>query len=102
MNNMHNLVLPEPPPPEPKPPDPPDPLPKPKPPYPGPRLLLSSGCFGLASSGPGAIHLLNGPYDAKLDGAPVLAVTGQTYHDLMGSRYQQEVDLLSLFKEEQL
>src|SRR5436190_3886989 len=53
----------------------------------------------LATSGPGAIHLLNGLYDAKLDGAPVLAITGQTYHDLLGSRYQQEVDLLALFKD---
>ena len=53
----------------------------------------------LATSGPGAIHLLNGLYDAKLDGAPVLALTGQTYHDLVGTRYQQEVDLLSLFKD---
>jgi len=53
----------------------------------------------LATSGPGAIHLLNGLYDAKMDGAPVLAITGQTYHDLMGMRYQQEVDLLSLFKD---
>src|SRR5437667_6311528 len=53
----------------------------------------------LATSGPGAIHLLNGLYDAKLDGAPVLALTGQTYHDLLGTRYQQEVDLLSLFKD---
>jgi pyruvate dehydrogenase (quinone) len=53
----------------------------------------------LATSGPGAIHLLNGLYDAKMDGAPVLAVTGQTYHDLVGTRYQQEVDLLSLFKD---
>src|SRR5436309_10612319 len=53
----------------------------------------------LATSGPGAIHLLNGLYDAKMDGAPVLAITGQTYHDLMGTRYQQEVDLLSLFKD---
>jgi pyruvate dehydrogenase (quinone) len=51
----------------------------------------------LATSGPGAIHLLNGLYDAKLDGAPVLAITGQTYHDLIGTQYQQEVDLLSLF-----
>src|SRR5437762_6199745 len=51
----------------------------------------------LATSGPGAIHLLNGLYDAKLDGAPVLAITGQTYHDLLGTRYQQEVNLLSLF-----
>src|SRR5450631_3726261 len=48
----------------------------------------------LATSGPGGIHLLNGLYDAKLDGAPVLALTGQTYHDLIGTRYQQEVDLL--------
>jgi pyruvate dehydrogenase (quinone) len=51
----------------------------------------------LATSGPGAIHLLNGLYDAKLDGAPVLAITGQTYHDLIGMHYQQEVDLLALF-----
>ena len=53
----------------------------------------------LATSGPGAIHLLNGLYDAKMDGAPVLALTGQTYHDLMGTRYQQEVDLLSLLED---
>src|SRR3989440_3341799 len=53
----------------------------------------------LATSGPGAIHLLNGLYDAKMDGAPVLALTGQTYHDLLGMHYQQEVDLLSLFKD---
>ena len=48
----------------------------------------------IATSGPGAIHLLNGLYDAKMDGAPVLAITGQTYHDLMGMHYQQEVNLL--------
>src|SRR3977135_684914 len=53
----------------------------------------------LATSGPGAIHLLNGLDDAKMDGAPVLAITGQTYHDLIGTRYQQEVDLLALFKD---
>src|SRR5438552_17013669 len=53
----------------------------------------------LATSGPGAVHLLNGLYDAKLDGAPVLAITGQTYHDLIGTYYQQEVDLVSLFKD---
>src|SRR4029453_11299942 len=53
----------------------------------------------LATSGPGAPHLLNGLYDAKMDGAPVLALTGQTYHDLVGTHYQQEVDLLSLFKD---
>src|SRR5204862_4031886 len=46
-----------------------------------------------------AIHLLNGLYDAKLDHAPVLAITGQIYHDLIGTQYQQEVDLLSLFKD---
>ena len=45
----------------------------------------------IATSGPGAIHLLNGLYDAKLDGAPVLAITGQTYHDLMGMHYQQKL-----------
>ncbi|HEY6210828.1 MAG TPA: thiamine pyrophosphate-dependent enzyme [Vicinamibacterales bacterium] len=53
----------------------------------------------LATSGPGAIHLLNGLYDAKMDHAPVLALTGQTYHDLIGTQYQQEVDLISLFKD---
>src|SRR5262249_11044008 len=53
----------------------------------------------LATSGPGAIHLLNGLYDAKLDGAPVLAITGQIYHDLLGLRYQQEVNLLGLFQD---
>ncbi len=51
----------------------------------------------LATSGPGAIHLLNGLYDAKLDGAPVLALTGQQYSDLLGLSYQQEVDLVRLF-----
>src|SRR5947207_8100509 len=60
-----------------------------------------SGRIGvcLATSGPGAIHLLNGLYDAKSDGIPVLAITGQAYHDVLGMRYQQEVDLLSLFKD---
>jgi thiamine pyrophosphate-dependent acetolactate synthase large subunit-like protein len=53
----------------------------------------------LATSGPGAIHLLNGLYDAKMDGAPVLALTGQQYSDLLGSHYQQEVDLLALYKD---
>src|SRR5256885_10565444 len=48
-----------------------------------------SGRIGvcLATSGPGAIHLLNGLYDAKSDGIPVLAITGQTYHDLLRMRY---------------
>jgi thiamine pyrophosphate-dependent acetolactate synthase large subunit-like protein len=60
-----------------------------------------SGRLGvcLATSGPGAIHLLNGLYDAKMDHAPVLALTGQTYHDLIGTQYQQEVNLLSLFED---
>ncbi len=51
----------------------------------------------LATSGPGGIHLLNGLYDAKLDGQPVLAITGHTYHDLIGTYYQQDVDLSKLF-----
>ncbi|HEV2404379.1 MAG TPA: thiamine pyrophosphate-binding protein, partial [Ktedonobacterales bacterium] len=53
----------------------------------------------LATSGPGAIHLLNGLYDAKMDGAPVLAITGQQYSDLLGSHYQQEVNLLALYED---
>ncbi|HVX10155.1 MAG TPA: thiamine pyrophosphate-dependent enzyme [Pirellulales bacterium] len=53
----------------------------------------------LATSGPGAIHLLNGLYDAKLDTTPVLALTGQTYHDLLGTRFQQEVNLLQLYSD---
>jgi len=52
-----------------------------------------------ATSGPGAIHLLNGLYDAKLDHAPVVAIVGQTNRSAMGGSYQQEVDLLSLFKD---
>jgi len=51
----------------------------------------------LATSGPGGIHLLNGLYDAKCDGAPVLAITGHTYHDLIGTYYQQDIDLDKLF-----
>ncbi|MBX3371737.1 MAG: hypothetical protein KF793_15220 [Nitrospira sp.] len=47
----------------------------------------------LATSGPGGIHLLNGLYDAKCDGQPVLAITGHTFHDLIGTHYQQDVDL---------
>ena len=45
----------------------------------------------LATSGPGGIHLLNGLYDAKLDQAPVLAITGMAYHDLIGTHTQQDV-----------
>ncbi|MFI1178748.1 thiamine pyrophosphate-requiring protein [Streptomyces sp. NPDC020799] len=60
-----------------------------------------SGRLGVcaATSGPGAIHLLNGLYDAKLDHVPVVAVVGQTHRSAMGGAYQQEVDLHSLFKD---
>jgi len=51
----------------------------------------------LATSGPGGIHLLNGLYDAKCDGQPVLAITGHTFHDLIGLHYQQDVDLDKVF-----
>jgi pyruvate dehydrogenase (quinone) len=51
----------------------------------------------LATSGPGGIHLLNGLYDAKLDGQPVLAITGLHYHDLLDTHSQQDVDLDRLF-----
>lgn len=51
----------------------------------------------LATSGPGGIHLLNGLYDAKCDGQPVLAITGHTFHDLIGTHFQQDVDLDRLF-----
>ncbi len=51
----------------------------------------------LATSGPGGIHLLNGLYDAKLDGQPVLALTGLPYHDLIGTHTQQDVELDKLF-----
>jgi pyruvate dehydrogenase (quinone) len=53
----------------------------------------------VATSGPGAIHLLNGLYDAKLDHQPVLAIVGQQPRAAIGGDYQQEVDLLSLFKD---
>ncbi|SDO36719.1 pyruvate dehydrogenase (quinone) [Nakamurella panacisegetis] len=60
-----------------------------------------SGKVGVcvATSGPGAIHLLNGLYDAKLDHVPVVAIVGQTERSAMGGSYQQEVDLLTLFKD---
>jgi pyruvate dehydrogenase (quinone) len=51
----------------------------------------------LATSGPGGIHLLNGLYDAKCDQVPVLAITGHTYHDMIGTCYQQDVDLDKLY-----
>ncbi|HJU22852.1 MAG TPA: thiamine pyrophosphate-binding protein, partial [Casimicrobiaceae bacterium] len=53
----------------------------------------------LATSGPGAIHLLNGLYDAKLDHQPVVAIVGQSSRSAMGGSYQQEVDLTTLFKD---
>ena len=60
-----------------------------------------SGSVGVcaATSGPGAIHLLNGLYDAKLDHVPIVAMVGQTERSAMGGSYQQEVDLLSLYKD---
>jgi pyruvate dehydrogenase (quinone) len=60
-----------------------------------------TGDFGvcIATSGPGAIHLLNGLYDAKLDHQPVVAIVGQQKQLSMGAAYQQEVDLNSLFKD---
>ncbi len=54
------------------------------------------GCC-IATSGPGGIHLLNGLYDAKMDGQPVLAITGMAYHDLIGTHGQQDVELDKLF-----
>src|SRR5436190_504145 len=53
----------------------------------------------LATSGPGAIHLLNGLYDAKLDHQPVVAIVGQQARMALGGSYQQEVDLQTLFKD---
>ncbi len=51
----------------------------------------------VATSGPGGVHLLNGLYDAKFDGAPVLAITGMPFHDLIGTHAQQDIDLDKLF-----
>src|SRR5699024_4562557 len=60
-----------------------------------------SGNVGVcaATSGPGAVHLLNGLYDAKLDHVPVVAIVGQTNRTAMGGSYQQEIDLQSLYKD---
>ena len=59
----------------------------------------TTGSLGVcvATSGPGGIHLLNGLYDAKYDGQPVLAITGHTFHDLIGTHFQQDVDLDKVF-----
>src|SRR6059058_6168599 len=53
----------------------------------------------LATSGPGGVHLLNGLYDAKMDGQPVLAITGMAYHDLIHTWQQQDVELDKLFED---
>src|SRR5690606_26916303 len=53
----------------------------------------------LATTGPGAIHLMNGLYDAAMEGAPVLALTGMVHHDVAGTQYIQEVNTISLFKD---
>ena len=53
----------------------------------------------MATSGPGAIHLLNGLYDAKLDHQPVVAIVGQTFVRAMGGDFQQEVKLLQLYSD---
>ena len=53
----------------------------------------------VATSGPGAIHLLNGLYDAKADNVPVIAITGSTFSDLMNSSFLQDVKLLQLFSD---
>jgi pyruvate dehydrogenase (quinone) len=53
----------------------------------------------MATSGPGAVHLLNGLYDAKLDHQPVVAIVGQQARTALGGSYQQEIDLVSLFKD---
>ncbi|MCF8587821.1 thiamine pyrophosphate-requiring protein [Gordonia liuliyuniae] len=60
-----------------------------------------SGDIGVcaATSGPGGVHLLNGLYDAKLDHVPVVALVGQTERSAMGGSYQQEIDMLSLYKD---
>src|SRR6476619_4527012 len=54
------------------------------------------GCC-IATSGPGGIHLLNGLYDAKADGVPVLAITGLQFHDLINTETQQDIELDKLF-----
>src|ERR1700678_3750519 len=53
----------------------------------------------IATSRPGAIHLLNGRYDAKMDQAPVLAITGQTYSDLQGTNFQQDLNVVGVFSD---
>ncbi len=54
-------------------------------------------CFCTAA--PGAVHMLNGLYDAKIDGAPVLAISGMTYHDLIGTHYLQDINQDYLYQD---
>src|SRR3569832_1919732 len=61
--------------------------------------FTGEGGVCMATSGPGAIHLLNGLYDARADHMPVLAIVGQQARAALGGHYQQEVDLVSLFKD---
>ena len=65
------------------------------------RYAKFTGRLGvcLATSGPGGLHLTNGLYDAKLDGAPVLAITGHHYSDLIDTTQQQDVDLTRVFED---
>jgi len=53
----------------------------------------------IATTGPGAVHLMNGLYDAKMDSAPVLAITGTTFHDLIGTRFMQSVNTVALMQD---
>jgi pyruvate dehydrogenase (quinone)/pyruvate decarboxylase len=53
----------------------------------------------LGTTGPGAVHLMNGLYDAQFDGAPVIAITGLTFHDLIGTRFQQGLDTIPLMQQ---
>ena len=64
-------------------------------------IAKHSGRLGvcLGTTGPGAVHLLNGLYDARYDGAPVLAITGTTFHDLGGVRFMQSVDTKALMQD---
>ena len=65
------------------------------------RLAKHTGQLGVCvgTTGPGAVHLLNGLYDAHMDGAPVVAITGMTFHDLIGTRYQQGIDTTKLMQD---
>src|ERR1700712_3923947 len=53
----------------------------------------------IATTGPGAVHLMNGIYDAAMEGASVIAITGSVNHDLLGTQYTQEVDTVALMKD---